>query len=115
MTNPKDAVQGERPYLPSRRSHVAEAAAGLAAGGGALPLRRSTKLAAETATPDSVNVTKPAYSGGADSTGANDSTAAIRAAINTATRGVYFLAGTYLVGNEPAQRRQRRQARRRCR
>jgi hypothetical protein len=56
-----------------------------------------------------VNVTKPAYSGGADST------AAIRAAINTAARGVYLVAGTYLVGHEPAHRRQRHQARRACR
>ena len=61
MTNLKDPAPAERRYVPSGRSHVAGAGAGLAASSAALPPPwSSTELPAETATHDFVNAANTA-------------------------------------------------------
>lgn len=69
----------------------------------ALGQTRASAATTSTATPDWFNVTSTTYSGGADPTGASDSTAAFASAISAAaTAGggvVYIPAGTYIISS----------------
>jgi hypothetical protein len=88
----------------TRRSLLAMGATGLLAGGAAAVISDTTgktavAAAAETATPDWINVTAAAY--GADPTGSNDSTTAFKDAVSAASAGsvIYIPAGTYKISS----------------
>ena len=84
----------------SRRSLVAVGAAGLLA---ALGQGQASAATTSTATPDWFNVTSATYDGGADNTGASDSTGAFKAAIAAAVGAgggvVYIPAGKYTISS----------------
>jgi len=88
----------------TRRSLLAMGATGLLAGGAAAVIsdtagKTAVAAASETATPDWINVTAPAY--GADPAGNDDSTTAFNDAIKAATAGsvIYIPAGTYKISS----------------